>query len=88
MRTFAATALGLSLLVVASCKSSKKDEPDFLQEEAARQEAYLDDQWDRLTLAEQKRSFLVEQHIENARDMLANLRLLEAEQELHVLQEL
>lgn len=42
----------------------------------------LQREWERLTLAEQKKVFLVEQHIAEARDLKARLRLEEAEREL------
>lgn len=42
----------------------------------------LQKEWERLTLAEQKRAFLVDQHIANARDLRSRLRLEDAEREL------
>ena len=42
----------------------------------------LEREWERLTLAEQKRALVVEQHIAAARDMKERLRLEEAEREL------
>ena len=46
------------------------------------QEAFLAQERERLALAEQKKAFLVEQHLANARGMMESLRLEEAEQEL------
>jgi len=42
----------------------------------------LQEEWDRLTLQEQKQAFLVEQHIANAEDLRSQMRLEEAEQAL------
>ena len=88
MRTLAVTAFGLSALAVVSCRSARPDDdvPDFLQDPAESEveaaEDYLDEEWDRLTLAEQKRAFLVQKHIGNARGLLARLQLDDAELEL------
>jgi tetratricopeptide (TPR) repeat protein len=46
------------------------------------EEDLLKDAWDRLTLEEQKQAFLVEQHIQNAKDLRSQLRLEDAEREL------
>jgi general secretion pathway protein D len=45
-------------------------------------EESLSQAWDQLTLEEQKKAFLVEQHIQNANDFRAQLRLEDAEREL------
>jgi general secretion pathway protein D len=54
------------------------------EEGAARapQGEMLQEEWDRLTLQEQKRAFLVEQHLQNASDLRSQMRFQEAEQEL------
>ena len=88
MRTLAVTAFGLFALAVVSCRSSRSDDdvPDFLQDpaesEAEAAQDYLDEEWDRLTLAEQKRAFLVQKHIGNARGLMARLQFDDAELEL------
>lgn len=55
----------------AAPRASAQDAQGFLPQEAAR-----------LSLEEQKRAFLVDQHIENAKSMRDNLRLEDAESEL------
>ena len=42
-------------------------------------EGYLGQEWERLTLAEQKKVFLVDQHIQNGRRFMEELRLEDAE---------
>ena len=92
----AAHALCLTLLV-AGCRSSSPRDDDQPAEapleaetgmegqegepEIAPREA-LDQEWERLSLEEQKRAFLVEQHIEKARELRDALRLTEAEAEI------
>ena len=88
-----ATALGLSLFL-ASCASSGSERDSAPPEAGAElgaagqdtpppgSEDYLDSQWERLTLAEQKKVFLVEQHIRTARDLVDRLQLEQAELEV------
>ncbi|MEM7306520.1 MAG: hypothetical protein AAF682_07615 [Planctomycetota bacterium] len=49
---------------------------------AVPQDDALAQEWDRLTLSEQKQSYLVERHIANALDLRSQLRLEDAEMEL------
>ncbi len=52
------------------------------EDQAGGQEGELGDPWERYTLAEQKKAFLIERHLQNASDLRSQLRLEEAEMEL------
>ncbi len=95
MRIFVATALGLSVTFAASCASSGPSNDDTPEAGAAstpdtdpaapteqQQETYLQDEWQGLTLQQQKTRFLVTTHIESARNLKSSLRLEEAELEV------
>jgi len=90
MRTFVASALGLTVALAAACATSgPKDTDDGAPSQetgeqdptaAAPQdpEEFLDQEWAVLSLQEQKKRFLLERHLENARSFIAELRLQDA----------
>ena len=93
MRIFAAPALGLAVTLAASCATSSSNTGEENaqnpaategQDEAAAQaapqdpEEYLGQEWEVLTLQEQKKRFLIERHIDNARSLMEGLQLEDA----------
>src|SRR5688572_23035083 len=91
----AVSLLGLCVVVTAACKSSEKrsepappsTDPSAPQAAAPQQEPetsgdYARQQAEQLTLAEQKKRFLLEQHLQRAAELKERLELEQAEQEL------
>jgi general secretion pathway protein D len=93
----AATALGLCVAVTAACSSSgKRSEstppgeapagemaaPGEAQEEPQTSGDYARQQAEQLSLAEQKKRFLVENHLQRAAELKERMELEQAEQEL------
>jgi len=87
-----ATALGLCIAVTASC-SSGKSRPESASPPSGEGEAqgesleqqsgdYTQQQIEMLSLGQQKKAFLVESHLERARELKERLELEQAEQEL------
>lgn len=97
MRT-AAYAVSLTTLLAASCATGTSSDEDVapvavIEEEAGGNSAVadpvvrnqgtpLDEQWEQLTLAQQRQVFIVDQHIATARELKADLQLEAAELEL------
>ncbi len=90
-----ASALFLAALLISGCKSGQKSEPEPSAEAfegqsesgpstftTVPQDEDMGSQLERLSLAEQKRAFLVDQHLANAAAFRDELRLEDAEQEL------
>ena len=94
MRIFVATALGLSVTLAAACATSRSSDDAQTEADTAgapeeatpapteQQEAYLQEEWQGLTLQQQKERFLVNTHIETGRALKRDLRLEEAELEV------
>jgi len=90
----AATALGLCVAVTASCASRERNpeptpeaglsesSPSAQSQEPATPGDYAQQEAELFTLAQQKKAFLLESHLQRARELKERLELEQAEQEL------